>query len=54
MNVDDIYKQLHLLITDKSLQEDLKLKGLARAKQFSWDKTAENLWKSFERMMKID
>jgi glycosyltransferase involved in cell wall biosynthesis len=51
MNVDDIYKQLHLLITDKSLQEDLKSKGLERAKQFSWDKTAKELWGSFEKMM---
>jgi glycosyltransferase involved in cell wall biosynthesis len=54
MNVDDIYKQLHLLITDKSLQEELKSKGLERAKYFSWNKTANDLWGSFERMMEAD
>ncbi|PHR50021.1 MAG: glycosyltransferase [Fluviicola sp.] len=54
MNVDDIYKQLHLLITDKNLREELKSKGLERAKEFSWDKTAKDLWSSFERMMEAE
>ncbi|MEX1192477.1 MAG: glycosyltransferase family 1 protein [Brumimicrobium sp.] len=54
IDVDDIYRQLHLLITDKKLQEELKAKGLKRVKQFSWDKTANDLWKSFEKMMEID
>lgn len=54
MDVDDIYEKLHLLVTDKSLQENLKAKGLKRAEQFSWDKTANDLWSSFERMMEAD
>lgn len=52
MDMEDIYEKLHLLITDKNLQEKLKKKGLARAEQFSWDKTANDLWTSFEKMMK--
>ncbi len=54
IDVDDVYKQLHLLITDKNLQDDLRTKGIARAKQFSWDKTASDLWNSFELMMEAD
>lgn len=51
-DVDDIYKNLLHLLNDKSLQEELKLKGLERAKKFSWDRTASQLWTSFEAMMK--
>lgn len=51
MNVDDIYKKLLLLLNDSNLQEELKSKGLKRAKEFSWEKTANDLWRSFERMM---
>ncbi len=51
-DVDDIYKNLLLLLNDKSLQENLKQKGLERAKEFSWDKSSNQLWESFEKMMK--
>jgi glycosyltransferase involved in cell wall biosynthesis len=54
INVDDIYNKLHLLMTDKNLREELKSKGIERAKEFSWDKTASDLWKSFERMMEVN
>jgi hypothetical protein len=29
----------------------LSKRGLQRAKDFSWDKTADELWKSFVEMM---
>ncbi len=50
-DVDDIYKNLLLLLNDQPLQEELRRKGLERAKHFSWDKTANQLWESFEKMM---
>jgi glycosyltransferase involved in cell wall biosynthesis len=50
-DVEDIYKNLLLLMNDESLQDDLKRKGLERSKEFSWDNTAEQLWTSFEKMM---
>lgn len=54
MNSDEIYEQLHLLITDENLREELKSRGLSRAKDFSWDKTARDLWSSFEQMMETE
>lgn len=51
-DIDDIYKNLLRLMNDESLQDDLRVKGLERSKHFSWDKTASQLWESFENMMK--
>ena len=36
---------LKRLIEDSALREELRRKGLERAKRFSWDKTAELTWK---------
>lgn len=51
-DVDDIYKNLLRLINDKSLRDDLRVNGLERVNHFSWEKTARQLWESFEKMMK--
>ncbi len=39
-NISDISAQLHRLITDKELASKLSRLALARARQFSWEKTA--------------
>ncbi len=43
MSVQDIAAKMTELTTDTDLQKDLIQKGLKRAKQFSWDKAAEEV-----------
>jgi glycosyltransferase involved in cell wall biosynthesis len=50
-SVEDIKKGLLRLIENESLRNDLSEKGMARAALFSWEKTADGMWKSFCKMM---
>lgn len=50
-SVEDIAEQLTHLLSNPDLLVDLSKRGLQRAKDFSWDKTADELWKSFVEMM---
>ncbi|PKR81925.1 glycosyltransferase family 1 protein [Brumimicrobium salinarum] len=49
-SVDSIQEQLNLLLSDENLRKDLIVKGLERAKDFSWDYTARDLWLAVERL----
>lgn len=40
-DVNEIAKAMEKILTDENLRKDLRAKGLARAKQFSWKRTAE-------------
>lgn len=40
-NIDEIAEAMYKVLTDQKLKEDLIKKGLERAKQFSWEKTAK-------------
>lgn len=53
LDVNDISEQLELLISSEELRAELSKKGLQQAKSFSWDKTGQDLWKGFEKMMGI-
>lgn len=44
-DVEAIADGLRRLVSDSSLRENLRSKGLERAKLFSWDKTAQETWK---------
>lgn len=44
-DVEAIAWGLKRLVEDSALREELRNKGLERARQFSWDKTAELTWK---------
>ncbi len=46
-SVQSIARGLHLLFTDKNLRTSLSQKGLARAKEFSWEKSAELLYQVY-------
>jgi len=46
-NATDIYLQMRELLTNRELKEDLIAKGLERAKEFDWEKTAGEYWKIF-------
>lgn len=47
-DVEAIADGLQRLVSDTALREDLRRKGLERAKLFSWEKTARETWKVLE------
>ena len=51
-DVDDLAKQMMLIYKDENLRSNLIEKGLIRSKQFSWDASAEQLWKKIEIITK--
>lgn len=50
-SVESIQSQLLLLLNDEKLRESLIEKGLERAKGFSWDYTARDLWKAISKII---
>ncbi|MFH2069971.1 MAG: glycosyltransferase family 1 protein [Elusimicrobiota bacterium] len=52
ISVDDISEKMLKLLTDGQLRDNLINKGLDRAKQFSWDKTADETIRVFEEVLK--
>lgn len=49
-SVDEIAHALEKMNSDAHLREDLIIKGRKRLELFSWDKTADKLWQSIEKM----
>ena len=49
-SVDDISRAMRELWNDAALRERLARNGIARSERFTWERTAEALWNSFERM----
>ncbi|MEL6911916.1 MAG: glycosyltransferase family 1 protein [Cyanobacteria bacterium J06648_1] len=49
-DVDSIAQGMQQILTNSELQTDLKHQGLARAKLFSWDKTAEDVYQIFGQL----
>ncbi len=47
-DVDEIKNAMYLLYIDEGLRTDLIEEGKSRRQNFSWDKTADLLWKSIE------
>lgn len=48
LDVEAVGAGLIRLVEDTALRADLKLRGLERAKLFSWDKTAQQTWQVLE------
>ena len=48
MNVDDICEKLTTLALDENLQKEYSEKGLKRSELFSWDFSAQKVWKVLE------
>ncbi len=46
-----IAKKMAAVMTDPALRKKLTNKGLARAREFTWDKTAEKFWDLIENTM---
>lgn len=51
-NVDDIAHGIHKVLSDSNLREELRRKGLERAKLFSWPKTAQETLAVFEEVLR--
>ena len=51
-NVNDIVEKMEMVLSDKKLQQDMIEKGLKRAKQFTWEKAAQEHMKVFEEVLR--
>jgi glycosyltransferase involved in cell wall biosynthesis len=51
-SIDDICEKLTTIAHDEKLRSELSVKGLKRAKLFSWDKSAEQVWEVLEKQLK--
>jgi glycosyltransferase involved in cell wall biosynthesis len=51
LEVNEIADALIRIVSDSSLQEDLRQKGLQRAKLFSWRETAERTLRVYESVL---
>ncbi|MCM8761941.1 MAG: glycosyltransferase family 4 protein [Candidatus Omnitrophica bacterium] len=49
-NVDEMAENMERLLSDEKLRERLKVKGLERAKQFTWERTAKETIKVYEEV----
>lgn len=50
-SIDDIKEKIELVLNDTNLQQNMIAKGLERAKEFSWEKSAMEHQKLFEEVM---
>lgn len=51
-SVEDIANKIEQLLADKNLQQEMRLKGIERAKQFSWEKAAKKTCEVIEELIK--
>jgi glycosyltransferase involved in cell wall biosynthesis len=51
-SVEDIKQKIAQVLDNASLQEQMREKGLARAKEFSWEKSAQEHIRVFEEVLK--
>lgn len=50
-STDTIADAMYKITTNYELRTDLIKKGILRAKEFSWDECAENVWKTIEKCL---
>ena len=50
---EEIAEALHKISTDSNLRDSLVEKGRLRRQNFGWDKTAELLWQSLTKTIKL-
>jgi len=51
-DINDIKDKIEMVLDDEKLQEELRQKGLQRAKEFSWEKSASKHIKVFQEVMR--
>jgi len=50
-DVEDIARAMRTVVQDEALRARMIAAGIERAQRYTWDRTAEGLWASIERMM---
>ena len=50
-DVEDIARGIYKVLSDSTLRDELRRKGLERAKLFSWEKTAKETLAVFEEVI---
>lgn len=50
-SVEDLAHKIEMLLAEKGLQEVMRLKGIERAKRFSWDKAAKKTCEVIEDLL---
>jgi glycosyltransferase involved in cell wall biosynthesis len=50
-NPDDMARKIHQVVTDKSLRQELVVRGRDRAKQFSWAKVIKDLENAYQQVI---
>jgi len=53
LKVDEIYNNLKLILDNDNLKKELSLKSLKRAKEFSWQQTANNTLLALEKLNNV-
>ena len=51
LDTDDIADKLREICADETLRAALSEKGLTRSQLFSWDRSAENVWRVLEEQL---
>ena len=49
-DVDALADAMERVLTDESLREDMRRRGLERAKRFSWQRSAREMWDIYEEV----
>ena len=49
-NQEELVQALHAVLTDENLRQSLIERGLAQARQFTWEKTAQQTLEAYERI----
>ena len=52
-DVEDIARAMRTVVQDEALRARLITAGIQRAQRYTWDRTAEGLWASIERMIQV-
>lgn len=52
-DVNDLALQMYNVLNSDDLSEDLSSRGLNRAKMFTWERTAKDTWKIYEKLYKM-
>src|SRR6185437_16647875 len=51
LDVDAIAEAIHRVLTDHDLADDLRNRGLARAKQFTWERAARETLTAYDQVL---
>ena len=50
-DVEALAQAMHRVLTDSVVRDDLRAKGLARAAQFTWERTAQETMKVYQSVL---